>query len=262
MRQKIKAFLFLCAVVMLNNAYAVNYFNSEKKQTWFYGVNEADEELQKDNNKTQPEKKQDTKERRADEQRFMRNIPFDRLEQLTAKEYREMLDKTKEIATMHPSEENVATYMRLQKFATDQADKFSTMWKKASIQDPSLTYGISTSKIGRDQDLKNKTEDLQKFMAMVAPKSTFVMFYDETHIGDAQSQVNIYRNLERNYSAKIATISIQRNPEYVKSLELQAYPEHWVYYDDGNGASWQRIGTGIQTLDSLVNNFYFLYQHK
>lgn len=244
------------ALLLITSLSAKNYFHEEKKQTWFYGVNEAEDEEKKDDQ--QKPKEQTVKDRRAEEQKFMRSIPFGKLDQLTAKEYREMLDKTKEIATMHPSEENVATYMRLQKFATDQADKFTTMWKKASIQDPSLSYGISTSKVARDQNLKSKTEDIQKFMAENQKFTTFVMFYDESHISDAQAQVNIYRTLESSYGAKIATISIQKNPDYAKTLELQVYPEHWVYYDDGKTSSWQRIGTGIQTLDVLVNNYYFL----
>lgn len=240
---------------------AGEWFKNDKRQTWFYKVGDPEPEESDEQNVSKRDAPQHFEDRRAEEERFMRSIPFDHLDKLTAKQYREMLDKTKDIATMHPTEQNVATYMRLQKFATDQADTFTTMWKKAAIQDPSLTYSISTSKVGRDLATQGKDEDIQAFLGTIQGKATFIMFYDEGRMKEAQAQVNIYRKLEKSYGLKIATVSIQKNPEYIKTLELQSYPEHWVYYDDGKRASWQRIGTGFLTMDALVNNYYFLRQN-
>lgn len=261
MRDKVKVMIGMALFVLAVNAQATNYFSSEKKQTWFYGVSDK-EPQKKDENVTKEQKPVAVGERREDEQKFMRTIPFGKLDQLTAKQYREMLEKTKEIATMHLSEENVATYMRLQKFSTDQADKFSTMWKKATIQDPSLTYSIPTSKSGRDLNAKNKDDELENFLKNNQKNVTFVMFYDGDKINDVRAQVNVYRNLEKTYGMKIATVSIQKNPEYIKTLELQSFPEHWIYFDDGKMSSWQRVGSGFITTDVLVNNFYFLNKNK
>ncbi|MEA3373721.1 MAG: conjugal transfer protein TraF [Campylobacterota bacterium] len=228
-------------------------FYSDKKDTWFFGaepVNEIDE------NETAPEPAED---RMAAEEEFVKNIPWENLDMLSAEEFQAAIKKTKEIAVVHPAPKNISAYIRLQKHATDQSDRFMKAWQLAVIQDPSLTDNLPQAKRTRDNKRKNEQEEKDDFIKANLNKITLVMFYDEERMGDASTQIFELNVLKQKYGIAFQSISIQSNPSYENALGLQVYPENWYYFQDASGSSWRRIGAGVRGASELIDNLILVH---
>lgn len=57
--------------------------------------------------------------------------------------FRAEVEEAKAQAILYPSEENVSTYIALQKIVTERAANFTRMWQKVLLDYPSLNYAIS-----------------------------------------------------------------------------------------------------------------------
>lgn len=60
----------------------------------------------------------------------------------TLEEAQRQLKDLKERAVMHPSEENLVAYIRLQNWVSDKSEQFADMWQRVIWRHPELDYSI------------------------------------------------------------------------------------------------------------------------
>ena len=63
------------------------------------------------------------------------------LDDLSVKEYTEIFERVKSIATMRPTKENVKIMQIMNKWQTEQSERFAKVWAINLLEDPNLEYG-------------------------------------------------------------------------------------------------------------------------
>jgi glucan-binding YG repeat protein len=241
--------LFVCAG-------ADDAFFEQKKETWFYYA--KDEVTDDDNVTVEP-----TSTMRQKEDELIENIPWEKLDQLSAKEFSTLITSVKEIAVMRPDQKNVSAYIRLQKYATDQSSRFMNAWQVATIEDPTLTDNLPVSKRLRDVKKRSAREENENFARNMAERGTLVLFYSEADMATAKGQLYEYDVLKRLYGFEFRAIAIEKNTKYADALELSVYPDNWFYYKEDDGSmSWRRIGAGGRSAPELISNMKVLMEHS
>jgi conjugal transfer pilus assembly protein TraF len=76
----------------------------------------------------------------AEEKRFVRSIPFNALHTLSAEEFRQTYDRTKDIAIMRPDMENAVAYRRLHSYMLERSDLFANVMAVVNT-DSELSFG-------------------------------------------------------------------------------------------------------------------------
>jgi len=77
----------------------------------------------------------------------------------TLKEARKQLEDLKERAVMHPTEENLVAYIRLQNWVNDKSEDFAHAWQRALWMHPGLDYSIGHPTDSRALLIRRDVED-------------------------------------------------------------------------------------------------------
>lgn len=83
------------------------------------------------------------------------------------REIQKELEEVKARAVLHPSAENVAAYIRLQRTHLDRAGYFADQWQRVVWQDPSLDYTLlrPVNTLGKRQWLDQRKEEKRELLS-------------------------------------------------------------------------------------------------
>jgi conjugal transfer pilus assembly protein TraF len=220
-----------------------NFFD-RAKEGWFYYEEPI---VSKEHNATDEDKK------------FIASIPLDNLESLSAKEFRETLDRVRDISVMKPSYENIMAYKRMTKFATDQSEKFAVNYKLASIIDDSYEYHDIGTGGFTNNALKDEREK-KELAKHLTENVVFVTFTKDPNGTLTQKQIVSNINMRRDYGVDTRTIALADFPEMEKRLGITNDVENFVYYKKEQ--KWQRIRRSLIDGDAFVKDFIFYEKNK
>lgn len=84
------------------------------------------------------------------------------LDDLSVKEYTEIFERVKSIATMRPTKENVKIMQIMNKWQTEQSERFAKVWAINLLEDPNLEYpNIVDTKFAKISKIAQKDKETE-----------------------------------------------------------------------------------------------------
>lgn len=217
-----------------------NDFFKNSKEGWFYYIDPPKDKKIKEN------------------QKFLAKIPQD-LTKLSAKDFRETLDKVRDISIMQPTLENMMQYKKMMAFARDQSDKFATNYKLASLLDDKYDYHEIGGGAFSANPLKKqkKAKDMAKYLS---DNIVFVSFVKEPDSQMTQKQTLANLELRKKYQIDARVFLIDSYPGIKEKLGIVKDVENFVFYKDSG--QWLRIRRNLIDHDEFIRDFIFFEKHK
>ena len=191
-------------------------------------------------------------------------IPWDILDELDPDTISEIEQRSRKIAIMHPTYENVKEYMYLQKYMTDKSWAYSETFQVVTQTDPVLagTGGaIESTKFARDVmfSVENEKQD-EKLKSYARDKAGLVMFY-KTGCPYCAQEKRMFDSLKEKYGFQYELINIDTNPALAQKFQVSTVPDMFIVFRDKNDEPvWRRLGIGLHTLPELKEVIYFSIQ--
>jgi thiol-disulfide isomerase/thioredoxin len=191
-------------------------------------------------------------------------IPWDILDQLDPDSISEIEKRSRKIAIMHPTYENVREYMHLQKYMTEKSWAYSETFQVVTQTDPVLAStggSIESSKFARDMmfSVQNREQD-KKLKNYAQDKAGLVMFYKDG-CPYCIEEKRMFDSLKDEYGFQYELVNIERNPALVKKFQVSTVPDMFIVFRDNNNKPvWRRLGIGLHTLPELKEIIYFSIQ--
>jgi conjugal transfer pilus assembly protein TraF len=244
--------LIIAALLMSSQTYAANEFFETGKEGWFYY-----KEAQK---KKKEEEKE--KQKKSDDQ-FMKSISINNLTSMQAKEFSETFTKAKEIATMNPTKENVQIVQMMNKWQTDQSEKFARVWTINMLENPNLEYpDIAKDKYGRSAQFHQKEKEMDEFFAKHKDDIGYVVFYSMQNEMAYKRQEIVFNALKNKYGTTIEYVNTDEQPDMIKKFKLATTPESFFVYKNSKGeAIWMRVKSGLATQEEIAKITMFLFEN-
>jgi len=264
------SFALLCAIPTL---FAGNTFFENNKEGYFYYKDPILEE--KKENKKRNESQQNiisttdynstmTKMKKE----YMNNIPWSDLDNLSADEYRRMLDTTREISVATPSKQYVKTYAALQKFWVDKSEKFAKVWQVANLENPDeLLYSdnIETSTSGRKIRNKKQKKEKKEFFKKLKGRLGLIAIVD----GDGNSEnfrsvESVLGFVKKETELDYKIVDFYSVPVLVRKLKLdtKGLPDIFMLYIGSNNKEiYKRVSRGYSTADQIVDSTKFVFEN-
>ncbi|EGK8008894.1 conjugal transfer protein TraF [Campylobacter lari] len=238
-------FVVLCCISHLNSS----SFFDESKKGWFYYE------------KIESNKTNDINA--SEDELFIKSILLDSLESYSAEEFTRIFEKVRQIAVMNPTKDNVKTLQIMNKWQTDQSEKFAKVWALNLLEDPNLEYPeIGSDKFSRSAEFKARDEKINTFFKEHKNDLSFVVFQSGFNKDINEKQKLVYDSLIREYSANVEYIDTDKRPELIKKFNLTTTPESFFIYKNSKGeAIWQRVKAGLANREEIIKNTLFLFDN-
>lgn len=246
-----KVILLMFAGLCSLNGAGSNEFFQNGKEGWFYFKDDV------------IESEKDKKDQNLTDQQFMKSIPLGDLSSLSAKEYQETFTKAKEIAVMNPTKENVQIVQMMNKFQTEQSEKYAKIWMVNSIENPDLEYPeIGKDKFSRSAQFHQKEKDTEAFFEKHKNDLGYVVFYNLSNEMAFKRQQIVFDSIVDKYGIAVEYFNTDENPELVKNYKLASSIENFfVYKNSKNEAIWMRVKSGLANQEEIIKNTVFLFDN-
>jgi conjugal transfer pilus assembly protein TraF len=230
----------------------------------------------------QTDEKKETKEELQTQKEKAKDMPLDwervqdtqYLETLTAKEFRELLDRVKEEAVYHPDSAKMLAYLRMQDFMKDKTMTFAYTWRDTLLQHPELDMTVRQPTSNFGAQVRNKIVAKEKRAIMEEIRNnTGLIFFVSNECPYCHEQNKIIDFLRSDYGMTVKTISSNEcgpgfgdcaiEPLFFEKFQVKSTPTLIaVFRDDKDRPVFQPISVGIITLDDIVNRLVFYYQYQ
>lgn len=206
-------------------------------------------------------------ERRQKEKEYMENIPWHDLDNLSADEYRRMLDTTREIAVATPSKEYVKTYAALQKFWVDKSEMFAKVWGVANLENPDeLIYPeIETSSSARKIRYKQRADEKKEFFAKVRNRLGFIAIIEnKQNIEEYKRFEAMYELIKKETGVEYLIYDYYEVPTLVRKLKLnpRSLPENFLMYRGANNTEiYKRVAKGYSSAAQIIDTTKFIFEN-
>jgi hypothetical protein len=272
--------------------YAKNDFFEDAKSGWFFykdpivnsaSKNKTDSEAKKeqaqsivhnttDYNSTAYkmsipfEDAQQREARRQQEKEYMNNIPWHDLDNLSADEYRRLLDTTREISVATPTKQYVANYAALQKFWVDKSETFAKVWQVAAMDDPSLLYAQhgSTDYTRKQKKAELKKEELE-FVKSLNNDLGYIIIVENIENSEVVNEVvKIYEKAKEQTGIEYLILDYYDVPGFVKKhkVSLKNLPDNFISYRGENDVEVvKRFKYGYPAYGSIAKDTKFIFEN-
>ena len=185
------------------------------------------------------------------------------LDDLSVKEYTEIFERVKSIATMRPTKENVKIMQIMNKWQTEQSERFAKVWAINLLEDPNLEYpNIVDTKFAKISKIAQKDKETEDFFKSKKDRLAFVIFYGNLNQDAINRQKEVYEHIQRLYGIQAKFIDIDNKPLIKERFKLTTSPENFFLYKNKNGeAIWHRIKAGLAAQSEILSNTRFLFDN-
>lgn len=206
--------------------------------------------------------------RRKKEKEYMENIPWSDLDNLSADEYRRMLDTTREISVATPSKQYVKIYAALQKFWVDKSEKFAKVWQVANLENPDeLIYSDNseTSAAGRKIRNKKQKQEKQEFFEKIKNRAGYIVVIDgEKDSENYRSVKNVFEFVKNKTGLDYKIVDFYSVPTLARKLKLdiKGLPDVFMLYMGNQDKEvYKRVARGYSTADQIMDNTKFVFEN-
>ena len=256
--------LKLLFIPLLLSATIDNDFYKTSKKSWFFGYKETNE-----TNKTKKPKTINPfniKEMlKLPDDEFIKAIPLNNLDLYTADGFRKVFSRVKDIAVMKPTQRNVYALKKMQKFMTDQAEKFAKVWYIQTLQNPTeLDYpDINPASFAKTANYYKKEAKIKEFFNKHKDDIGFVVFYNPKDKMSNTRQKWVYEGFKKEFpNYDVVWIDVTKRPDLVKKFNIKELPDNFYVYKNKKGeAIWVRIKAGLVSETTLKDNVIFTFEN-
>lgn len=206
-------------------------------------------------------------ERRQKEKEYMENIPWHDLDNLSADEYRRLLDTTREISVATPSKEYVKSYAALQKFWVDKSEMFAKVWSVANLENPDeLIYPeIETSANARKIRYKQKTDEKKEFFSKIKNRLGFIaIIEDKRNVEEYKRFEAMYDLIKQETGVEYLIYDYYEVPMLIRKLNLnpKSLPENFLMYRGANNIDiYKRVAKGYSSAAQIIDTTKFIFEN-
>ncbi|MFA6685099.1 MAG: conjugal transfer protein TraF [Arcobacteraceae bacterium] len=245
--------IFLIAIIFIPFSLWGNFYKNQL-EGWFAYKEAVKEE----------EKQDEPDDKKIKQKKTTVEIPKN-LQELSAKEFEALITEAKEIATVHPTKDNVRKLIILNNYVQDRADALSNTWTEVMLENPELDISIN---IGKSKFAKNafgaaSKEEKENFFNRYEKYLTIVLFYDSTKKEITQAQDTIFEIIKyTNTNLKQLKIDT-RNPSVENLLNTlkinkDLTPDIWLMVDINKSQKWKRLSIGLSTKERIMDQLYVM----
>ncbi len=263
--------LFLSSVILAVNAASAKiksdckvkeqYYN-DKERGWYF--REKCEEIEK------KEKEVKKKEEKIDWAKVADPAYLDALD---AEKFRKLMEKVKDEAVYNPSHEKVLAYMKMQDYMRTKSVKFAYIWRDALLQNPQLDMTVKNpgSVYGAHARAEIMGDEKDKIIKEI--KDTVgVYFFVSGECPYCHKQNKIVNMLRDRHKIAVRSVSSDYcdpsfrecsvEPFMFEQFQIKATPTLVAVLRDAHDRpTFQPIGTGIITLDEVVERLVFYHRY-
>lgn len=214
------------------------------------------------------ENKEERRQRKILEAEYIKNLPLDDLDNLSADEYRRMLDATRDIAVATPKKDYVRAYQTIQKFWVDKSEKFAKVWQVAAIEDADkLTYpDFETSLAGRRVRSSLEDEKNKKFFKKIKSRLGYIVIVDSINKNSKAYNMitNVYEMIKKEEGIEYIIYEYSQVPSLVRKLKLdpKILPDNFFLYKGNEGKPiYKRVAKGFPTVSKIISNTKFMFEN-
>lgn len=207
------------------------------------------------------ETKEQREKRKKEEELFMRSIPLNSLDSMSAGEYRETFLKARDIAVMNPSKENVYVVQFMNSWHTQRSKFFSEVWGINLLEDPNNLSSTDPNGSLTAQTKHAETDRKTKeFFEKNKDKIAYVIFHNPSQIELNNEQEKVFKLFQETYGIAYEFIDLSHNYELAQRLKVAATPDSFMVYKSSKGeAIWKRVGFGLVPQATLEQNTILTY---
>jgi conjugal transfer pilus assembly protein TraF len=276
--------------VLVCSVFALNDFFEDSKNGYFY-YRELPPETEKNINKNDKnstltkvistadynstftkmsipfEDKKQRQYRREQEKKYVDNIPWHDLNNLSADEYRRLMDTTREIAVATPSKQYVKSYASLQKFWVDKSEKFAKVWSVANLENPDeLIYPkFEFSASGRKIRYKEKKKENKDFFTKFKDTMGYIVVIEDKNDAETYNRFDyMYKTIKEQTGLEYMIVDYYDIPQLARKLkiDLKTLPENFIMYrGNKNKEVYKRVAKGYASATQIVENTRFVFDN-
>jgi conjugal transfer pilus assembly protein TraF len=205
-------------------------------------------------------------ERRKQEEEYMNNIPWHDLDNLSADEYRRLLDTTRDISVATPKKQYVASYASLQKFWVDKSEMFAKVWQVATMDDPSLLYeDHGYTHYSRKKKKEQIDQADLEFMKSLNNDMGYIIVVENINNYEVVSALEkIYNKGKEKTGLDYIILDYYEVPEFVSKykVSLKNLPDNFISYRGKNDMDVvKRFRYGYPSSNSLIKDTKFIFDN-
>jgi len=181
-------------------------------------------------------------------------IPWDKLDKMSPNEIKKLVKKAESIAIMHPTYENVREYKKLLLWIAKKAREYAKVDYLVSMTDPEIASWLANrpyTPFARRAYFKVRKKKIDEILGRYKEKAGLVIFKKEGCLY-CERQRFIVKLFKQKYGWEVKWVDVYEAPNAVRKLEVSAVPDIFLVLNKDGKAIWQRIATGLQTLNKLT----------
>jgi conjugal transfer pilus assembly protein TraF len=254
----------LFAEVKKSDAAINNSFFETGNHSWFFGYNDVNE-TNKTNKITKKINPYDLKQTmKLPDDEFMNSIPLNNLDLFKADDFKKTFKRVRGIAVMQPTQKNVYIMKKMQKFMTDQAEKFARVWYVQTIQHPNeLGYpDINPASFAQTATYYKKKKETDEFFKKHKNDIGYIVFYNPADKMSNIRQKWIYNTIKKDYGYDVVWIDVTKRPDLVKKFNIKEVPDNFYVYKNKKGEGiWVRVKAGLASEGDIKENTMFTFKN-
>lgn len=195
------------------------------------------------------------------------------LDTLDAEKFRKLLERVKDEAVYNPSHEKVIAYMKMQDYMRVKSVKFAYIWRDALLQNPHLDMTVKNPGSVYGAHAKAEIVGEEKNRIINKMKDTVgVYFFVSGECPYCHKQSKIMDMLRDRHKIAVKSVSSDYcdpsfkdcsvEPFMFENFQIKATPTMVAVLKDAHDRpTFQPIGTGIITLDEVIERLVFYYRY-
>lgn len=199
---------------------------------------------------TQEVKKKEKKEKKLPKKVI---IPWSKLNDMSPDEIKKLVKEAESIAIMHPTYENVREYKRLLLWIANKAREYAKVDYLVSMTDPEIASWLAErpyTPYARRAYFKAKEKKVDEILRKYKDKAGLVIFKKEG-CPYCERQKFVIKLFKQKYHWEVKWVDVYEAPNAVEKLQVNSVPDIFLVLNKNGKPVWQRIATGLQTLDKL-----------
>ena len=182
------------------------------------------------------------------------NIPWEILDTLDPDEIANKIEpEAKKVAVMYPTEENIMAYRKLSRWIMIKAKSYTMKDTQVRTENPSIAPEIVTANTSEFRRRLNYTENTKRragYLNEYKERARIVVY---TRIGCSYctAQKPILESFIQKHGWQVMERSVEENLDEQIKFNIEYTPDIFLLLNTPQGIKYQRIATGLTTLQDL-----------
>ena len=207
-------------------------------------------------------------ERMEHEDKFMENIPFHKLDELSADEYKRLLDITRNISVARPDKEFVKKYAAIQKFWVDKSENFAISWGVANLENPEELLYNNIGWTARDRINQNniKGKEEKEFFSKLKESVGYIVIIPDKADQNVFNETRLLYDKVKNETGLDYLIydfyEVNESLKKQLGVKRENLPDNFILYvNDRKEKIYKRVATGFSAASKIVSNTKFIFEN-